>query len=81
MSVPAKKLNLTFSEALAVAKPKLSRIQIVAEKLGEVEGKVFMDAMHDPSVSGHAIRDACRVVGVGLSQSTISLYRREHDIV
>ena len=81
MSEPFGKQKTTFSEALKTAKQKQTRIKVVAQQLGDAEGKAFMDALDDINISTHRIRDALQTAGIRISQSTLSAYRHLHDII
>lgn len=65
-----------FSESLAVlAGTDPSRIVQIVESLGEVEGAAFIAALHDPNVKASWIKKALAEAGIGVAQSTLSLYR------
>ena len=59
----------------------MSRIEQIAEELGEVEGKMFMVAMRDKKISGGMIHMALADIGIVIARSTINCWRRLHNVV
>ena len=82
MSAPFGKQPATFTDALNNRlTPEPSRVDAIAKQLGPVEGERFMDAMRDSSISSYKLRDALRAVGIRIAPSSITMWRKAHDIV